>query len=94
VSPVSPEPYEQTFSVDHVDWTSPRSFTVCVFIFDSPAKAQAHAALTTAWVGHFPPENRSKIVGAHLFVAAKDALGAPGVVVADFKRVVVIAEGH
>jgi hypothetical protein len=100
-------PYEQTFSVDRVDWTSPRAFSVSVFIFSSAAKAQAHTKRTAASVGNFPKTNRSKLVGRHLFVATE--LGSlsqcsivngtvhcpptPAVPVADFEKVISIAEG-
>ena len=31
----SSQPYEQTFSVDNVDWTTPRAFNVAVYLFSS-----------------------------------------------------------
>jgi hypothetical protein len=108
IADVAHQPYEQTFSVDHIDWTTPRSFTVSVFIFDSNGNAQAHSKHTARLVGRFPWENRSKLVGSHLFVATEDAAGgqctivnrslhcppSPGVPIGDFVKLTAIAEGH
>jgi hypothetical protein len=86
--------YERTFSVNSVDFTSPRAFSVCIFIFTSTEKAQAHSERTAALVGHFPTDNKSKLVGLNLFVATEDGLGGSGVPVADFEKVVSVAEGR
>ena len=96
------------FSVNHIDWTSPRSFDVSVFIYGSHAKAQADSKHTAELVGHFPWTNRSKLVGSHLFVATEYSAGGqctmvngsvhcprsrPGVPAGDFRKLTAIAEG-
>jgi hypothetical protein len=98
--------YEQTFSVDHVDWTSPHAFSVTVFIFRTPADAAKHREKTARLVGNFPETNKSKLVGSHLFVATADTGSvhckivtgkfrcprSPPIAVADFNKLVAVAE--
>jgi hypothetical protein len=101
-------PYLQTFSVNNLDWTSTHAFSVSVFIFGSKADAAQHRVRTARLVGHFPERNKSRLVGTNLFVATS-ATGTvncklvngsvrcpsvPGIAVADFEKVVSIAEGR
>jgi hypothetical protein len=103
------QPHARSFSVTGIDWTSPRSFSVSVFIFSSLADAQARGKYTAGLVGHFPWTNRSKLVGPHLFVATEDTAGGQctmvngslrcqrstgSVLVGDFNKLIAIAEGH
>ena len=69
------QPYERSFSVYGVDWTSPASFNVSVYIFGSPEQAQANRTHTAALTGAWPGGNKSRLVGAHLFVATLTGSG-------------------
>jgi hypothetical protein len=102
------QPYEQTFSVENVDWTTPRAFNVTVYLFPSTVQAAAYARKFTRSVGRFPQSNRPKVVGRHLFVGASDLAGVrctivngspscpapPAVPRADFEKLISIAEGR
>jgi hypothetical protein len=102
-------PYERSFSVFGIDWTSPASFSVNVYIFDSAEKAQANRTRTAALTGHFPGGNKSRLVGADLFVATLVGGGgsqctmtngtvhcppAPNISDRDFEKVVAVAQAR
>ena len=103
------EPYDQTFSVDRIDWTSPASFSVFIYIFGSADQAAVHRIRTAKLTGAFPGGNKSRLVGAHLYVATLVGGGgsqctmtngvlhcppAPNVSNADFEKVIAVAEGQ
>jgi hypothetical protein len=71
------EPYDQAFSVDRIDWTTPASFSAFVYIFGSADQAAAHRVRTVGLTGVFPSANKSRLVGAHLYVAT--LVGGEGV---------------
>lgn len=101
------EPYEQTFSVNDIDWTSRDAFDVNVYSFSSKAKAQAYSKRFTKTTGRFPQTNRPKLVGKTLFVGTPATLPEqcavvmgslhcptpPPVPTGPFEKLISIAEG-
>jgi hypothetical protein len=76
IASLRPRP-EQAFSLDEVDFTSPHTFSVAVYVFPSAAAARGFgkavaaklAPLTDRYPKSFAVEHALRVVGAHVYFA-------------------------